>query len=240
MGHTGTENASIQSDNLTIQNLTLPNTKPTFQVNVKGDDFLKSEIQSLSEQIEQLKGVINDIKRNYIETGTIIPFGGSSIDPVTYEILPPPPNYEWCFGQIVSKTDERYSALYSVIGNYWNVSTELTDDQFQLPDLRDVFLRGCNTNSPESTNYRAVGNFQACGAPEIKGGFAYEVYHSNSSGSFYFDSSFGGSKRQGVALQSDSNVVGSGFKASRSSKVYQDGLTEVRPDNKAVNYIIKL
>lgn len=49
MSYTGTENTSLQSDNLTIQNLTLSNTKPTFQVNVRGDDFLKSEIQSLSE-----------------------------------------------------------------------------------------------------------------------------------------------------------------------------------------------
>lgn len=30
------------------------------------------------------------------------------------------------------------------------------------------------------------------------------------------------------------------FNASWVSSVYKDGLTEVRPDNKAVNYIIKL
>lgn len=45
------------------------------------------------------------------------------------------------------------------------------------------------------------------------------------------------------SMQSDwaKNVLdGFDFKASRCSSVYQDGLTEVRPDNKAVNYIIKL
>lgn len=233
MGYTGTENASLQSDNLTVRNLTLSNTNPTFQVNVRGDDFLKSEIQSLSEQIEQLKSVINDIKRNYIETGTIIPFGGSSIDPVTYEILPPPNNYEWCFGQIVSKTDERYSALYSAIGNYWNVSTELTDDQFQLPDLRNTFLRGCTTDPND--NQRLVGTHQACGVPNVVGRFggiqsgtsfsgAFQIY-AGANANYYYD------------VQ---NACTIDYNASRCSSVYQDGLTEVRPDNKAVNYIIKL
>ena len=35
-------------------------------------------------------------------------------------------------------------------------------------------------------------------------------------------------------------VDGFDFRASRCSSVYQSGLTEVRPNNKTVNYIIKL
>ena len=238
MSYTGTENTSLQSDNLMVQNLTLSNTKPTFQVNVRGDDFLKSEIQSLSEQIEQLKGVINDIKRNYIETGTIIPFGGSSIDPVTYEILPPPPNYDWCFGQIVSKTDERYSALYSAIGDYWNVSAELTDDQFQLPDLRNTFLRGCTTDPND--NYRLVGTHQACGVPNSKG--TLYLRHPFDGVSYFTGpfSSMPSSYGTYCGFYSDGGYYYVSFDLSSSSSVYQDGLTEVRPDNKAVNYIIKL
>lgn len=152
----------------------------------------------------------------------------------------PPPNYEWCFGQIVSKTDEKYANLYSVIGDYWNTSDSLTNNQFQLPDLRNCFLRGCPEHIESSEENRLVGNFQACGAPEIKGAISYHSWHSVASGSFYFDETVDSTKKGGTSPDSNSPVAGSTFKASLSSSVYQDDLTEVRPDNKAVNYIIKL
>lgn len=237
MSYSSTENSSLNVDSLSTSNLIL-NGSTSFNTTIDANTTIAEIIEPLKRQIEELKALF--LTQTAVTTGSIIPFGGNAVDTTSFSILPPPPNYEWCFGQIVSKTDEKYANLYSVIGNYWNTDDNLTEDQFQLPDLRNCFLRGCPEYIIGNSSNRSIGNFQACGAPEIKGGFAYEVYHSNSSGSFYFDSSFGGSKRQGVALQSDSNVVGSGFKASRSSKVYQDGLTEVRPDNKAVNYIIKL
>lgn len=158
-----------------------------------------------------------------------------AINTETYEILPPPDGYEWCFGQIVSKTDKKYSALYSVIGDYWKTSTELTENQFQLPDLRDTFLRGCSF-SFENNTCRPVGDHQLCGAPNVQGQFGGIAYDTSITGAFQAQTGLSCNYYDGkytLAYSID-------YRASRSSSVYQDGLTEVRPDNKAVNYIIKL
>lgn len=241
MGYSGTDNTSLNVDSLSTSNLIL-NGATSFNTTIDANTTIAEIIEPLKRQIEELKALF--LTQTSVTTGSIIPFAGNAIEMTSFSILPPPPNYEWCFGQIVSKTDERYSGLYAVIGDYWNVSTELTDDQFQLPDLRNVFLRGCNTDSPESTNYRAVGNFQACGVPNLKGnsGGIYLAQYasdipSNSSGCLRTVNS--GQTGKGAATVNVAMPAVT-IDASLYSSVYKEGLTEVRPDNKTVNYIIKL
>ena len=162
MSYTGTETNILNSNTTSVDSLILSDANVPLNFNLNADELLEAKVTNLEEQINILKNLINELSnqpKGAVETGTIQPYAGSAIDVSTYSILPPPQGYAWCFGEIVSKTDERYSALYAVIGDYWNTSDTLTDDYFQLPDLRDVFLRGCTTETPESTSYRAVGNF---------------------------------------------------------------------------------
>ena len=243
MGYTGTNREDTLINRLNITNLNLKDNSLPISFNANLNNSVNNVIDYLLNKITQLEERVAEESVYSQRPGFIEAFAGNAIDKETGSILSPPNGYEWCFGQIVSKTDEKYANLYSVIGDYWNTSDTLTDDQFQLPDLRNVFLRGCPDYAPDSTSNRDVGNFQACGAPEIwaecepnkesadliegylRGALAYKAYGQKGS------------------MQSDwaKNVLdGFDFKASRCSSVYQDGLTEVRPDNKAVNYIIKL
>ena len=245
MAYTGTEGYTLSTSTTSVNSLILKNSSVPFNFNLNADELLNTKIKDLENQINVLKNLIDELSnqpKGAIETGTIQPYAGSAIDMNTYTILPPPSGYAWCFGEIVSKTDEKYSALYDVIGDHWNTSETLTDDQFQLPDLRDVFLRGCTTDNPESTNYRVVGNLQECGAPEIWGkaipsAGSADTIQCNFEGGFAANLTVKGA---GCGSYSSGSKPGFDFYASRCSSVYQSGLTEIRPKNKAVNYIIKL
>lgn len=242
MSYTGTEQVTLQVDNTDVKNLFLSGTTK-FNVQLYVDQLMNQKFQSLNEEIVSLKQTISTLRGNTISAGTICAFAGPTIDVFTMSNFAPPDGYEWCLGQIVSKTDEKYTALYAAIGGYWNTSTELTDDQFQLPDLRNVFLRGCTDYVEGSSSTRQPGSFQGCGAPEIWAESEPKSRPSDTLQSYFrgalAERAFGvKGATAGDAVQG--SVDGFDFKASRCSSVYQSGLTEVRPDNKAVNYIIKL
>lgn len=243
MAYTGTNREDTLINRLNITNLNLKDNSLPISFNVDLNNSVTNIIEYLLSKITQLEERVAEESLYVPKTGVIEAFAGNAIDKETGNILSPPNGYEWCFGQIVSKTDEKYSSLYAVIGDYWNTSNTLTEDQFQLPDLRNVFLRGCPEYVPDDSSNRDVGNYQSCGAPEIwaecepnkesadliegylRGALAYKEYAQK------------GSMGNDWAVNM---VDGFDFKASRCSSVYQEGLTEVRPDNKAVNYIIKL
>lgn len=131
MAYTGTEGHTLNTSTTSIDSLFLNNTNTPINFNLNADELLNAKINNLENQINVLKNLINELSnqpKGAVETGTIQPYAGSAIDISTYSILPPPNGYAWCFGEIVSKTDERYSALYAVIGDYWNTSETLTDD----------------------------------------------------------------------------------------------------------------
>lgn len=131
MGYTGTEGYTLSTSTTSVNSLILNNPNVPINFNLNADELLNTKINDLENQINVLKNLINELSnqpKGAIETGTIQPYAGSAIDMNTYTILPPPSGYAWCFGEIVSKTDEKYSALYAVIGNYWNTSDTLTDD----------------------------------------------------------------------------------------------------------------
>lgn len=240
MGHTGT-NKNLQSiDNLNVTQTNIIDTTPIdFSLDVESN--LNEKVSALIRRIEQLEEQLKGTFKK--QTGIIKPFCGSAFDKTTFDIIPAPKGYEWCFGQIVFKDDDKYKALYSVIGDYWNTSNSLTEDQFQLPDLRNVFLRGCPEYVKSSENNRNVGTFQACGMPEVWAECEpYETTHDLIEGNLRGALSHKEYAMKGCMCEDwGLNILdGFDFRASRCSSVYQNSLTEVRPDNKAVNYIIKL
>ena len=242
MAFTGTQGIETKIQRLSTDVLSFKENSVPINLNVDINDTTTSKIAFLEEKMALLEQKLEEQKSfTNILTGTILPYAKNAIDFVSNTLLPPPNGYEWCFGQIVSKTDEKYSTLYSVIEDYWNTSDSLTDDQFQLPDLRNCFLRGCPEYIENSEENRLVGNFQASGVPNITGSFYSDCimydYLVETEGAFLheiIEQYWLSAGNSGNAMRKFS------FNANLVSQVYKDGLTEVRPDNKAVNYIIKL
>ena len=240
MAYTGTDKTRQFFDTLDVRQINVDDTIPVdFAFELESN--LNAKVYTLIQRVEQLEEQLkNSFKK---QTGIIKTFGGSAFDKIIPDNIPAPEGYEWCFGQIVYKEDDKYKALYSVIGDYWNTSDSLRDDQFQLPDLRNVFLRGCPEYVENSENNRDVGSFQSCGMPEVWAECEpYDTGHDLIEG--YLRGALGYKQyaiKGCMANDWGVNILdGFDFRASRCSSVYQDGLTEVRPDNKAVNYIIKL
>lgn len=123
---TGAETTKISTTN--VSNLILNDASPQFNINVEINETINGIISSLRLEIEELKKKIQNQDSSSTKTGVIQPYAGMAINTESYEILPPPDGYEWCFGQIVTKNDEKYANLYSVIGDYWNTRNDLTDN----------------------------------------------------------------------------------------------------------------
>ena len=168
--------------------------------------------------------------------GTVIAWMGTASNP--------PPGWEFCWGQTVSRTDPKYARVFATIGT----SSGIGDGKstFFLPDLRGMFLRGVNQNrtdsygDPEALNRtnlvnggafgNAVGSVQA----DAFQGHWHVVEHSLDSGFYYGGAFF--------------TTLGDGsLNASRVRDPISDGVhgtprtsSETRPQNVYVNYIIKL
>lgn len=125
MAHTGTNNTRQSFETLDVGQINVDDTIPVdFSLELKSN--LNAKVSALIERVEQLE---EQLKASFKkQTGIIKAFGGSAFDKIIPDNTPAPNGYEWCFGQIVYKEDDRYTALYSVIGDYWNTSTELTED----------------------------------------------------------------------------------------------------------------
>lgn len=142
-----------------------------------------------------------------------------------------PLGYLLCHGQSVSTA--AYPALFNAIGYTYGGS----GGSFNVPDMRGVFLRGLDAGRGVDSG-RKLGSIQQSGAPNITGEFGGQEPTSRTP----CNGAFTTTQRKSGVVEYDGGVM-SGyyleFDASRVSNQYQNGLTEVRPVNIAVNYIIK-
>jgi microcystin-dependent protein len=176
-----------------------------------------------------------------IPAGTIVAFGGDSSKV--------PEGWLLCDGSALDKDNPAYARLWSMIGASWGsgagisggarflpVATEPGKTDFNLPDLRGIFLRGVNgtrqgdysdvsgrTNLLAGSNINGVGSFQR---DELRS-------HTHT---FQRSAAFSaGAPRN--AIFSDNAINITEFEAGRINPY---GGAETRPNNAAVNYIIKL
>lgn len=144
--------------------------------------------------------------------------------PQDVEIVP-------CDGRTLSRT--AYSELFSLIGTAFGNGDGSTT--FNIPDYRGLFLRGWAGGSGRDSG-RIYGTIQQSGVPNITG-MCGEILHAELfTGAFYNTQYIGGRNYP-------TGVHSSGFcmiDASRVSNVYQNGLTEVRPTNSTVYYVIRI
>lgn len=149
-----------------------------------------------------------------------------------WKALEPPNGYLWCHGQEVSRVT--YAKLFNVIGTVYGDGDGSTT--FNVPSAEDYFLRVYRRHDGV-TDTRKLGTTQDSGAPNITGSFG-GIYTLGANGSIYVpDGSNVTGWGNGGGFTYPARVLG--FDASRSSAVYQDGLTEVRPKNINFNLIIK-
>jgi hypothetical protein len=155
--------------------------------------------------------------------GTIITFGGVSA----------PAGYLLCDGNYVSKT--QYADLYAAIGDAWGVAP---GDNFRLPDLRGLFLRGAGTNNTIKRSgdgaFAQGGSVGQRGADSLGKHKHYLLDNkgakmSNNYGNTY--DTFGGGG--GSALSVNGNAF---FGYVWTEEV---GGTETSPVNATVQYLIK-
>lgn len=188
-----------------------------------------------------------------LPAGMVVPFAGAMI----------PDGYLLCNGSEVSKAE--YAALYSAIGDIYDNGA--SEGYFNLPDFRGMFLRGYggssenlgvvqsdslkehnHSSSPEGEHTHTRGTMEITGTSEghnswsglvrsglVGGAFTrvnYSGHHNVSSGGsdngFYYD--FAASRSWSGATSPD---------GSHAHIIGNTGEDETRPQNMAVNYLIK-
>ena len=206
-------------------------------------DYLKSftagEKITAAETNDNNQYLLNQISENakelqaYIEQ-EMAKFAGNFVQPGFIIGLPCdviPVGYLKCDGSSLLRADsaegmnDGYADLFKAIGTIYGA---VDDYHFNLPDFQGKFLRGFGGNSA------SIGTLQTSGVPNITGYLGTRGGAAWAGGAFALAGSSQVANYDGGSANANFN-----FDASRVSGIYQNDLTEVRPENYAVHWIIK-
>ena len=150
--------------------------------------------------------------------GTITAFGGVSV----------PPNSGWllCDGQAVSS--QQYPQLFAAISTAWGTGVQGSTNDFNLPDVRGLFLRGVDLTGANDPDYQSRTNRSGVQSANV-GSIQQDALKSHVH------------RMMGIFFNGYGGGGGGGFGGSGSTPTYanDDGRNETRPKNAYVNYIIK-
>lgn len=167
---------------------------------------------------EYLKNEVDKAKGNFVLPGMVIGTPRTEI----------PLGYLLCDGSSYLRED--YPDLFNAIKDTYGADD---DYHFNVPDFRGMFLRGAG-----GENSASLGIVQECAVPNITG----------KSGGLTLE---GGSKTDGAikTVRTGNNTVKTAdgqkehgyieIDASLVSEVYKNDITEVRPINQSINWVIK-
>jgi microcystin-dependent protein len=178
--------------------------------------------------------LVPDLSNALCPAGSIMAFGGAHI----------PAGWLPCDGSPLSSL--QFPTLYSAIGTSWGSGTSGSTNNFNVPDLRGLFLRGVNgsrTNfMQKGTNYvdpdvlLRTNSFAGGNVGNLVGSLEADQFSIHSHRPFTTASSV-----NPVAVQA-SGITGALFNPSAGDSAPSTGPaggTETRPKNAYVNYIIK-
>lgn len=151
-------------------------------------------------------------------TGVVLPFGGSTV----------PNGWLLANGAAVSRSGK--ARLFSVYGTTFGAGDGSTT--FNMPDLRDRYIIGVNTNALGTQIAEQLPNITGNGRWRYMGYTPLGVYN----GALYAKS--GATDYGTVEGSGEGNCIPLGFDASRSNSVYADS-GKVYPLSLALNFIIK-
>ena len=160
-----------------------------------------------------------------IPTSTILPFAGSTV----------PNGWLLCNGAGVSRTT--FSNLFTKIGTTYGKGDGSTT--FNIPDLRDRYIIGANTNVLGTKIAEQLPNINGSVWRSSEGGVGnVSPFHglSSQSGALSFSTgSYGGMDASGASAQRANRIT---LNAHSSNSVYTDS-GKVYPLSLALNFIIK-
>ena len=167
---------------------------------IQGNDLTIDQTKT-----DQLLSAMKNLGKTVVPIGTVVFYLGTTI----------PDGYLLCNGASLLRTE--YPELFEVLGTKCG---SVDSAHFTLPDTHHRFLEGTTTLSE-------VGSYIAAGLPNIFGGFP-----GGNGLDEAWTSSFSKVGSSGYAYSADSSskffLQQTYFKASKSSPIYQDNLTEVR------------
>lgn len=185
---------------------------------------------------------------NGVPVGTIVAFGG-----IVNNI---PDGWVLCDGRSLNSGDLEYTQLFNAIGKSWGGGATT----FNVPDLRGRFLRGADNGRGEDPDAGArtaplagansgdnVGssqgdetrshNHSASSSSNGDHTHDFRTYHANFGHSG--GASEGSTKNDGDGEFNDPDAVGEAGAHTHTISIANTGGNETRPENSAVNYIIK-
>lgn len=194
-----------------------------IKINHSKQDAFKQEFQiSTSEssyfpERNNFASFYSSFLSNSCPIGTILPYAGNS-DKL-------PNGWKFCTGDTLKiKGNE---ALFNIIGYNWG---RIPNDDFKLPDLRGVFLRGVNYSSDKDADrvnskvQDLVGNYQ----PDDFASHNHEIENTNSA------------TRNTENVDRGNGAIVNGDETNNAIlKILNKGGSETRPKNVTVNYIIR-
>lgn len=197
-----------------------------------------------------VEGVTMDLVEYLVPVGSIQPFAGGT-DKV-------PPGWELCDGRSILSTDPRYARLFAVIGTSFGDGSKTGtggsgSGNFNLPDLRGRFARGADQGAGRDPDVATRVNINGAAAV-AQGGIQEDAFQghwhqffgnpsTNLGNMAYYGFLPYGYQSQPVT---DANARYNAIlnKAVRDPVPDASGAlrkaAETRPDNVAVNFIIKL
>ncbi len=219
--------------------------------------WLKIEIMENTTWVEVSNQALlsSPYAENTVPVGSIIPFAGP-VDNI-------PEGWELCDGTALNSSE--YPALWSAIGQAWGDGTASPDGtigNFNLPDLRGLFLRGVSHLSNNDPNKTSRNPSSMTLSGQNTGNLAGSLqdnatklpntdFETDNSGNhthsetripkgnvWYSRYSWGGGHITEDNFSYQSVATGEG--GSHTHKVTTGGDDETRPKNAYVNYIIKV
>jgi len=162
-----------------------------------------------------------------VSIGTIIPFGGTAA----------PSGFLACDGSAISRTT--YADLFSAISTTWGTGDGSTT--FNIPDLRDRFIRGSGTSRAVATaENHAMPSANILGK-QTYGSYGEEgdIIHFRAPGASVWNPGGGGEYTLGTSGKVSGGPNSTGANWINRMKTEQLTANEVRPSNKATLYCIK-
>lgn len=246
-----TEDHALTTDAFGVFTAIVGNSSAAKKTEFSKIDFtLKGIIYSLKVEVKRTTGgtytTISDAQMNAVPyaryafngvpVGTIIAYGGS-----TTKI---PDGWLLCDG--ATKAQSAFPQLYAIIGGTWGTS----GSDFNVPDLRGVFLRGVNGartgTYADSDASRALGTMQGEAtkahnhtATSGDAGSHSHTLNSHNTSNISNNADNGSSISAADNVQLSSKTTSTEPNHSHTITVNNSVGSETRPKNAAVHYIIK-
>ena len=230
----GSRDGQIPTSSLpSVSSILSPLSMPQLQNIVASiDTDLSVTEQILAGLQARIDATLQNLQHSLLPVGSIFCFGGSQA----------PPNYHLCDGSAFSKED--YPDLFGAIGSNYTQSGVDSLHYFNIPDLRGMFVRGCDYDRGVDTqSKRPIGSVQ----PAMTGSPNSGPFQINSAGGhqhttfFWYAPLSGSGNSNFVAVSSLGGTVNVPTSiAGAHTHTFSGGDAETCPINVALNYIIKI